>query len=82
MWIVKDNGGSWDGAYYRQSILTEKVIPFLSNSRNVLEPSEVVHLYESAPCHKPNTTQGLLKEGGIDCFFISHNGRETLPDLM
>ena len=61
MWVVKDNGGSWNGAYYRQSILTEKVIPFLSNSRNVLEPSEVVHLHESARVTRQTPLKGCSK---------------------
>ncbi|CAF4162492.1 unnamed protein product, partial [Rotaria sordida] len=24
MWVIKDNGASWDGTYYRHRILTEK----------------------------------------------------------
>jgi hypothetical protein len=68
IWIIKDNGASWDGAYYLQHILTEKVIPFLSNPENVLDPAEVVYLHENGPCHKANATQQLLKTSGIDFF--------------
>lgn len=68
MWVIKDEGASWDGAYYRQFILKDKLIPFLTDPRNVLEPSEVVYLHDSAPCHKANATQALLKECEIDYF--------------
>ena len=68
MWVIKDNGASWDGTYYRHRILTEEVIPFLSNSENVLDSTEVVHLHDNAPCHKTNATQQLLKNSEIKFF--------------
>ena len=80
MWVIKDDGASWDEAYYRQSIPTEKVTPFLTDSRNVLEPSEVVYLHDSVPCHKANATQALLKDCGIG-FLIGRNAQATLPIL-
>lgn len=80
MWVIKDNGASWDGAYYRQCILTEKVIPFLSNYKNVLDPEEVVYLHDSASCHKANATQLLLKDSNID-FFDRTEWPGSSPDL-
>lgn len=80
MWVIKDDGASWDGAYYRQSILTENVIPFLSDPRNVLDPSEVVYLHDNAPCHKANATQALLKDSEID-FFDRTQWPGNSPDL-
>ena len=68
MWVIKDNGASWDGPYYRDRILTEEVIPFLSNSENVLDPTEVVYLHDNAPCQKTNATQQLLKNSEIKFF--------------
>ena len=80
MWVIKENGASWDGAYCRQCILTERVIPFLSNSENVLDPEEVVYLHDNAPCHKANATQQLLKDSDID-FFDRTEWPGSSPDL-
>ncbi|CAF4985287.1 unnamed protein product [Rotaria sp. Silwood1] len=80
MWVIKDDGASWDGAYYRRSILTENVIPFLSDPKNVLDPSEVVYLHDNASCHKANATQALLKDSGVD-FFDRTQWPGNSPDL-
>ncbi|CAF1292515.1 unnamed protein product [Didymodactylos carnosus] len=80
MWVIIDNGASWDGTYYRHRILTEEVIPFLSNSRNVVDPAEVVYLHDNAPCHKANGTQQLLKNSGIN-FFDRTEWPGSSPDL-
>lgn len=80
MWVIKDNGASWDGIYYRDRILAEEVIPFLSNSENVLDPTEVVYLHDNAPCHKANATQQLLKDSGIE-FFDRTEWPGCSPDL-
>jgi hypothetical protein len=80
MWVIKDNGASWDGTYYRDRILSEEVIPFLSNSENVLDPTEVVYLHDNAPCHKANATQQLLKDSGIE-FFDRTEWPGSSPDL-
>lgn len=80
MWVIKEEGASWNGAYYRQSILTEKVIPFLSDARNVLDPAEVTYLHDSAPCHKANATQHLLRNCSFD-FFDRTEWPGNSPDL-
>lgn len=37
IWVLKEHGETWDGAYFRDRILTELyVIPFLSNPVNVV----------------------------------------------
>lgn len=77
---IKDEGSSWDGPYYRQTILRENAIPFLSNPKNVLHSAEVVYLHDSAPCHKANATQQLLKDSEID-FFDRTQWTENSPDL-
>jgi hypothetical protein len=86
IWIIKDNGASWDGAYYLQHILTEKVIPFLSNPENVLDPAEVVDLHDNAPCHKANATKQMpLNNCSRPPALISlteQNGRGALRILM
>jgi ferredoxin len=45
IWVIKDDGESLDENFYRQCILTEKVIPFLSDPKYVLDPAEVVYLH-------------------------------------
>ncbi|CAF3837255.1 unnamed protein product [Rotaria sp. Silwood1] len=70
----------WDGTYYRHRILTEKVIPFVFNRENVLDPAEVVYLHDSAPFHKANATQLLHKNSGID-FFDQTEWPGSSPDL-
>jgi len=36
MWVIKEKGESWDGAYFHEVILIQHVIPFLLDSNNVL----------------------------------------------
>lgn len=79
-WVIKEDGASWNSAYYQQVILRENVIPFLSDPENVIDTSEVVYLHDSAPCHRANASQQLLKEAGID-FFDSTQWPGNSPDL-
>jgi len=48
LWIVKEEGKSWDGAYYRSEILPG-VFNFLSDPENVLSQEDVVILHDKAP---------------------------------
>ncbi|CAF4570073.1 unnamed protein product, partial [Rotaria sp. Silwood2] len=55
----KEQGQSWDGAYFRGIILQQHVIPFLRDPTNVLDTDEVTFLDDKAPCMKANATQHL-----------------------
>lgn len=66
LWILKEHGQSWDGAYFRETVLRQHVIPFLRNPMNVLDVHEVVFLHDKAPCMKANATQHLLEDEDID----------------
>lgn len=65
-WVIKENGQSWTGDYFRQHILKEKVFPFLSDPKNVLDTEEVTFVHDKAPCFRANATQELIEESGIN----------------
>ena len=60
LWVLKDRGEVWDGAYFHDQILIGHVIPFLLDPNNVLTPGEAVFVHEKAPFMRANTTQQLL----------------------
>ncbi|CAF3703691.1 unnamed protein product [Rotaria sp. Silwood1] len=66
LWVLKEEGQSWDGAYFREIILQKHVIPFLRNPTNVLDTNEVIFLHDKAPCMKANATQHLLEDEGVN----------------
>jgi len=66
LWVLKEHGQSWDGAYFREIILQQHVIPFLRNPNNVLDTNEVIFLHDKAPCMKANATQHLLEDEGVN----------------
>lgn len=61
MWVIKDQGQSWDGDYFRRVVLARHVIPFLNNPENVLVVGETTFVHDRAPCMKANATQQYLK---------------------
>ena len=65
-WVMMEHGQSWDGIYFRETILHQHVIPFLHNPDNVLDTNEVIFLYDKAPCMKTNATQHLLEDEGVN----------------
>ena len=79
LWIVKEEGKSWDGAYYRSEILPG-VFNFLSDPENVLSQEDVVILHDKAPGWAANSTQDMLKESGYD-FFSKSEWPGRSPDL-
>ena len=66
LWVLKEDGQSWDGAYFREIILEKHVITFLCNPINVLDKNEVIFLHDKAPCTKANATQHLLEDEGVN----------------
>lgn len=80
MWVIKERGESWDGVYFRDTILLDNVIPFLNNPDNVLVVGESTFLHDKAPCMRANATQQLLKQHGID-FWGNDVWPGNSPDL-
>jgi len=80
MWIMKEKGESWDGGYFREKILVDRVIPFLNDPDNVLAVGEAVFVHDKAPCMRANATQQLLKDNNID-FWGNDVWPGNSPDL-
>jgi hypothetical protein len=80
MWVIKERGESWDGAYFRQTILTDNVIPFLNDEDNVPVVGETTFVHDKAPCMRANATQELLRNAGID-FWGNDMWPGNSPDL-
>ncbi len=66
MFIIKENGQSWDGNYFRNTILRENVILFLSDAQNVLDSRKVIFLHDKTPCMRAIATQQLPDESGLN----------------
>ena len=79
MWVIKENGESWDGKYFRK-ILLDDVIPFLQDRKNVVSVGQVTFLHDKAPCMKALETQRLLISNQID-FFDNSQWPGSSPDL-
>jgi len=56
LWVIKDEGQSWNGAYFRETVLLEKVVPFLNDENNVVSVGETTFVHDRAPCMKANAT--------------------------
>jgi len=80
MWVIKEKGETWDGAYFRQSVLTDRVIPFLNDPENVLVTGEAVFVHDKAPCMRANATQQLLKQQNVE-FWGNDIWPGNSPDL-
>ncbi len=65
LWVLKEHGQFRDGAYFRESILQQNVIPFLRDLANVLDTDEAIFLHDKALCMKANATQHLLENEGM-----------------
>jgi hypothetical protein len=80
MFVIKEDGQSWDGNYFRETVLRENVIPFLKEPENVLDTRKVIFLHDKAPCMRAIATQQLLNESGID-FWGNDFWPGNSPDL-
>jgi transposase len=80
LWCLKEKGESWDGSYFREKILLEKVVPFLGDPENVLVVGEAVFVHDKAPCMRANATQQLLKAQHIE-FWGNDVWPGNSPDL-
>lgn len=80
LWVIKEEGQTWTGAYFREHVLENNVFPFLRDRNNVLDCKEVCFLHDSAPCFRANETQEFMKSSGID-FFDRTEWPGNSPDL-
>ena len=80
MWVIKEQGETWTGEYFRNTILTENLIPFLRNDQNVIDVNQVTLVHDKAPCFKALATQQLLQDNAID-FFGNNEWPGNSPDL-
>lgn len=65
MWVFEEEGQSWDGAYFRERILLEHVIPFLNDEGKVISVGETTFVHDHASCMRANVTQQLLRDQGM-----------------
>lgn len=80
LWLIKEEGQSWSGDYFRQNILQDNVIPFLTLEENVLSIGETILLHDKAPGFAANATQQLLRQSPIQ-FFDKTEWPGNSPDL-
>ena len=68
MWVIKEDGETWNGEYFREVILEQNVFPFLKNVENVEDVDQATLLHDKAPCFNAIRTQGMLRNSGFDFF--------------
>ena len=56
-----EKGESWDDGYFRERILTERVILFLNDPENVLLVGEAVFLHDKAPCMRAGSDSAAVE---------------------
>ena len=78
--MIKKKSESRNDGYFREKILTERVIPFLNDPENVLMVGEAVFLDDKAPCMRAKATQQLLRASGIE-FWGNDVWPGNSPDL-
>ena len=61
MWVIKENGETLIREYFRQVILEQNILPFLTNAENVEDVDQVTVLHDKAPCFKAMRTQRDVK---------------------
>ena len=64
-WVIKDKGECWTGQHFRDIILIEHVFPFLQNEENVIDPDEVIFVYDKVPCMGTYPPQHLLHDNDV-----------------
>lgn len=80
MWVVKEQGESWTGQYFRETIIEQHLLPFLRNPDNILDIDQPTLVHDKAPCFKALQTQQLLLHNNID-FFGNNEWPGNSPDL-
>jgi len=83
-WNIKAEGQSWDGEYFRETILPNCVMPFLRNRNNRQgRLRDVWFLHDLAGCFNSHATQDMMEDLKLNCFKGSGFGRwpGNSPDL-
>ena len=80
MWVIKEHGVSWNGEYFRETVLEGNMFPFMTDPANVLDTEEACFLHDNAPCFKARATQNILLIAPFD-FFASNQWPGNSPDL-
>lgn len=78
VWVVKEQGDSWTGNYFRKKIIEPVVIPFFDNQANLEGPCGGTLLWhDNAPGWRAKETVELLDEGKVPCF--NPSGKRRVP---
>ena len=76
-WELKPKQQSWNGQYYRETIIPEVIEPFMKNEyyewddgsgyeKTVVDPSIALYAHDKAPMQSALATQALFEEKNID----------------
>jgi hypothetical protein len=63
---IKEKGESWDGKYFRETILEKHVFPLLKNQENVIDVNQVFFIHDKAPYMRAVAAQQLIRRNNID----------------
>ena len=83
-WNIKEKGQSWDGEYFRETVLPDCVLPFLRKRENRQGSfMKITFVHDMAGCFKSAQTQRMMEGEGLACFGSSGPGRwpGNSPDL-
>jgi len=76
LWVIKEHGQSWDGAYFREHIIKKRLIPFLKKRKNRQSRfGEITYLHDMAGSMKVRAKHRLLDEFGLKFFRGYGHGR-------
>ena len=78
--VIKEDGQTWNGAYFRDTIIRHHILPFMKNEDCVIDINSATFLHDRAPCYKAAETQELMRSSGIDFFSFSEYPGNS-PDL-
>ena len=83
-WNIKEVGQSWDGDYFRETVLPDCVLPFLRQRKNRQGSfDDITFLHDMAGCFRSAGTQQMMEDEGLSGFGSSGPGRwpGNSPDL-
>lgn len=73
-WLIKDQGQSWDGEYFRQSVIPW-VEDFMTDTDCVEDPDLACLVHDCCPGWSARATQQQMEETGIDFIKATGYGR-------
>ena len=83
-WNIKEVGQSWDGDYFRETVLPDCLLPFLRQRKNRQGSfDDITFLHDMAGCFRSAGTQQMMEDEGLSGFGSSGPGRwpGNSPDL-